>query len=119
MKYKANAKVNIFLKITGTRGDYHEILSRFVLVDNLFDELRFIPKKNDNEFELYGEFCCELKQNTIYKAYLGLCESNHKTKIKKFLNSHALSIDKKIPSFAGLGGGSSDAATFLLMIIAN
>ena len=43
--YKAYAKVNIFLKITGMRGDYHEILSRFMKVDNLYDELSFVLKK--------------------------------------------------------------------------
>jgi methyl-accepting chemotaxis protein len=44
-KYKAFAKVNIFLKITGTRGNYHEIISRFMKVENLFDELEFVKKE--------------------------------------------------------------------------
>jgi len=42
--YRAYAKVNIFLKIAGTRGDYHEIISRFMLVKNLYDELEFVKK---------------------------------------------------------------------------
>ena len=45
MHYKAYAKVNIFLKIVGTRGNYHELVSRFMIVSSLFDTLSFVPKK--------------------------------------------------------------------------
>ena len=44
--YKAFAKVNIFLKITGTYENYHKIISRFVRVPTLSDELSFIPKED-------------------------------------------------------------------------
>ncbi len=116
MRQKAYAKVNIFLKIVGMRGNYHEIKSRFVLVKNLYDELRLIPKEKDDEFELYGEFGCRLEQNTIYKAFVALCEAGYKTKVKKMFEKYALDVEKNIPSFAGLGGGSSDAASFMLMV---
>ncbi len=116
MKYRAFAKVNIFLKIVGTREDYHEILSRFVLVENLYDELNFLPKRDDVDFELYGNFGCKLEQNTIYKSYLALCNVGYKKELKDIFCSNALYVNKKIPSFAGLGGGSSDAATFLHMV---
>ncbi len=112
--YKAYAKVNIFLKVTGRRGDYHEILSRFVLVNELYDTLTFISKKND-DFVIEGAFNCETKQNTIYKAYLALLEATKSDSLERLMQSHAIKVEKKIPSFAGLGGGSSDAATYLLM----
>ena len=38
---KAYAKINVFLKVVGTRGGYHEIASRFVLRRELFDEISF------------------------------------------------------------------------------
>ena len=112
--YKAYAKVNIFLKVTGKRGDYHEILSRFVLVNNLYDTLTFISKEN-NDFVIEGAFNCETKQNTIYKAYAALLEVTKSEPLERLMQSHAIRVEKQIPSFAGLGGGSSDAATYLLM----
>ena len=112
--YKAYAKVNIFLKITGKRGDYHEILSRFVLVDDLYDTLLFVPKESE-DFVIEGDFNCETAQNTIYKAFKALLEATHSDALKRLMESHAVRVDKRIPSFAGLGGGSSDAATYLLM----
>ncbi len=112
--YKAYAKVNIFLKVTGRRGDYHEILSRFVLVNDLYDTLTFVAKESD-DFVIEGAFNCETKQNTIYKAYLALFEATKSDSLERLMQSHAIKVEKKIPSFAGLGGGSSDAATYLLM----
>jgi len=113
---RAYAKVNIFLKIVGKRGDYHEILSRFVLVKNLYDEMEFKQKKSSDEFELIGEFGCELKANTIYKAYISTCRAGYEKELKELFAHKALHVKKNIPSFAGLGGGSSDAACFLQMI---
>ena len=116
MIYHAYAKVNIFLKIVGKRGNYHELLSRFILVKNLYDELEFKDKQTDDEFELHGEFGCPLESNTIYKAYLSTCKAGYEKELKEFFTCKALHVKKNIPSFAGLGGGSSDAATFLHMI---
>lgn len=112
--YKAYAKVNIFLKITGKRGEYHEILSRFVLVNDLYDTLTFVPKENE-DFVILGDFNCETGQNTIYKAFKALLEATKAESLKRLMRSYAVEVEKKIPSFAGLGGGSSDAATYLLM----
>lgn len=112
--YRAYAKVNIFLKITGMRGDYHTLTSRFMRVDTLFDTLWFEPKSTP-EFEIRGNFDCDVRSNTIYKAYKYLLSATHSDKLSRWMEEHAVCVDKKIPSFAGLGGGSSDAATFLRM----
>ena len=114
MNYKACAKVNIFLKITGIRGDYHEILSRFMKIPWLYDELSFVAK-SDEKFEIIGNFNCTTEQNTIYKTYLALYEATKSKALVEFFKNNAVHVNKKIPSFAGLGGGSSDAATFLKM----
>ena len=112
--YRAYAKVNIFLKITAKRGVYHEILSRFVLVNDLYDTLSFKPKQ-DSAFQIEGDFNCETEQNTIYKAYLALLQASNSQALIQWMEAYSVHVDKKIPSFAGLGGGSSDAATYLLM----
>lgn len=114
IRYRAYAKVNIFLKITGMRGEYHTLSSRFMRLNSLFDTLWF-EKKSTPEFEIRGNFDCEVHSNTIYKAYKYLQSATRSEKLAIFFENHAVCVEKNIPSFAGLGGGSSDAATFLRM----
>jgi len=112
--YKAPAKVNIFLKITGRRGEYHEILSRFMIVEQLCDQLYFFPKETPG-FVIDGAFECTTEQNTIYKAYRALLEATGSAELERLMQTHGIGVNKHIPAFAGLGGGSSDAATYLKM----
>ncbi len=113
MKLFAYAKVNIFLKIVGIRENYHELISRFIRVKNLYDTISFEKKSTiSDKFELIGDFGCPTSSNTIYKAYQLI---SNLPKVKKFFKEHKVIVEKNIPEFAGLGGGSSDAATFLLL----
>ncbi|UCM99867.1 4-(cytidine 5'-diphospho)-2-C-methyl-D-erythritol kinase [Sulfurimonas sp. SWIR-19] len=118
-KYRAYAKVNVFLKITGKREEYHEIVSRFMRVDDLYDVLSFVSKKNvqakANEFKILGDFDCTTRQNSIYKAYKALKEATKNQALEELMRTYAVSVEKHIPAYAGLGGGSSDAATYLKM----
>ena len=117
--YKAYAKVNVFLKITGLRGDYHEIISRFMKVESLYDELTFINKEDLGEksetFCIVGDFSCDVQNNTIYKAYFALKKATESESLEQLMRTHGVEVKKNIPAFAGLGGGSSDAATYLKM----
>ncbi|MDR2081748.1 MAG: 4-(cytidine 5'-diphospho)-2-C-methyl-D-erythritol kinase [Campylobacteraceae bacterium] len=114
---KSYAKVNIFLKIIGVRGAYHEIISRFVRVDNLYDEMEFVQKPfHARGFELKGGFQCKTLKNTIYKAYILLKHAAKSTKMNDFFAEYALNVKKNIPTGGGLGGGSSNAAAFLLHV---
>ncbi len=81
---------------------------------HLYDELSFEPKDTSG-FILYGDFDCETKQNTIYKAYKALQDATQSDALAKLIDTYAIRVKKNIPSFAGLGGGSSDAACFLKM----
>lgn len=112
--YRAYAKVNIFLKITGKRDAYHTITSRFMRVSSLYDTLWF-EVKSTPEFEIRGNFDCDVGSNTIYKAYKNLLAVTRSDKLSNWMETHAVCVNKQIPSFAGLGGGSSDAATYLHM----
>ncbi|MFC2747693.1 MAG: 4-(cytidine 5'-diphospho)-2-C-methyl-D-erythritol kinase [Campylobacter concisus] len=109
---KSFAKINIFLKIVGTRGSYHEILSRFILCEQLFDEIYF--KKSDS----FAIECnnSDIKDNIIQKAIDELKRASFSNELDEFFSSHKIIINKNIPIGAGLGGGSSNAATFLLMV---
>ncbi|WP_456383026.1 4-(cytidine 5'-diphospho)-2-C-methyl-D-erythritol kinase [Hydrogenimonas sp.] len=111
MRIEAPAKVNVFLKIVGTRGGYHEIRSRFVRIDSLFDTLRFERKQKPSpSFELLSSEPLPVT-NTVSKAYDLLGEAA--PAVKKFFEVHRVLLEKSIPQGAGLGGGSSDAAAFL------
>lgn len=110
---KSYAKVNIFLKITGKRDSYHELASRFVRVKNLYDIVRF-EKANFDKFTLQGDFGCKTEQNTIYKAYLELSQLS--SKVQELFKNYKVTVKKNIPEFAGLGGGSSNCATFMIMV---
>lgn len=112
MTKKSYAKVNIFLKIVGIRDNYHLLVSRFVLVKNLFDKISFI-KKNVKTFTLEGNFSCPLEKNTVYKAYK---ELKNYDGVEDFFENNIVRINKRIPEFAGLGGGSSNCACFLNMV---
>ncbi len=114
MRQKAHAKVNIFLKITGVRGSYHELASRFCLVPRLYDEIAFVPAACKH-FTISGCGDVNTEDNTIYKAYRLLAEHTQSQKLHEFFSAHRVEVVKNIPSFAGLGGGSSDAAAFMHM----
>jgi len=114
-RIKAHAKVNIFLKITGHKDGYHTLLSRFVQVENLYDTISFVPCTCET-FTIEGCEGVPLESNTIYKAYKALNDYTGDLDILNFFYQHKVVVTKRIPSQAGLGGGSSDAAAFMRLV---
>lgn len=114
MQRRAYAKVNIFLKITGYKNGYHTLLSRFMLVKSLYDTISFVPA-DSKSFTIDGCDGIEIRSNTIYRAYEALLRQKPPKRLREFFRSHKVRVEKNIPSQAGLGGGSSDAAAFLLL----
>ena len=105
---KARAKVNLNLEVTGIREDgYHNIESVFQKI-NLYDEL-YIRKNKTNKLELQTNIS-ELnnEENIIYKAYQKMKETY------KNISGIYVKVNKKIPMQAGLAGGSTDCASFIL-----
>jgi len=110
MTQKAHAKINTFLKITGHQNGYHTLLSRFVKVPNLYDTISFVPQKCEG-FTIEGCDGVPVEVNTIYKSFVAM---KNKLKLETdFFHHHKIVVEKNIPSGAGLGGGSSDAAAFM------
>ena len=117
LEKKSFAKVNIYLKIVGIKDGYHLLNSRFMVINSLYDTITF-KKKSEfrDEFELSGKFSCKKEDNIIHKAYKALLEVDKiSKKVEKFFKTYSVNVQKNIPEFAGLGGGSSNAATFLKM----
>ena len=112
---KAHAKVNIFLKITGHKDGYHTLLSRFMRVEDLYDTIEFVPYECET-FTIEGCEGVPLESNTIYKAYKALNDHTGDLDILNFFYKHKVVVTKHIPSQAGLGGGSSDAAAFMRLV---
>jgi 4-diphosphocytidyl-2-C-methyl-D-erythritol kinase len=69
-------------------------------------------KTSRKAFDIIGDFGCNLESNTVYKAYRLIEKFNG---VNEFFKNYGVKIEKNIPEFAGLGGGSSNAATFLIM----
>lgn len=104
----APAKLNLFLHVTGRRADgYHLLESVFVPID-LADTVTLTPR-TDGRVRLLDpppgldeatELCCRAARalQAATGCRLGV----------------DIRVDKRIPQGAGLGGGSSDAATTLL-----
>jgi 4-diphosphocytidyl-2-C-methyl-D-erythritol kinase len=107
MKILSPAKLNLFLKVTGKRPDgYHELFSLMCCVslcDTLY--LQFGTEKIEIESS-HPQIPLD-KTNLAYKAAaLFLKTLGAKEGVK-------ITIEKSIPVAAGLGGGSSNAASVL------
>jgi len=104
----APAKLNLCLKIIGRRKDGYHNLQSIMMPIKLFDKLTFI-KRSDNKIKLHNQINnVTYFDNLIIKAaYLLQQQTNINYGVDIYLN-------KKIPIGAGLGGGSSNAATTLL-----
>ena len=103
IKIKANAKINLSLSVLGKREDgYHEldtVMQSISLYDTVYIE------KSDKITVECGEFGGE--DNIAFKAAAAFFKAS-------VINAGAkIKIEKLIPSAAGMGGGSADAAAVL------
>lgn len=110
-KAKAPAKINLYLDILGLRKDgYHDLKTIYQSI-RLADELFFtIKEKKDIELQCDNDEIPSDESNLVYKSAKHFFDF---TKVKKGIK---IEIRKKIPTKAGLGGGSSDAAATLFVL---
>jgi 4-diphosphocytidyl-2-C-methyl-D-erythritol kinase len=102
---RAPAKINWFLSVLGRRSDgYHDIVSPMQCV-SLFDVLDF---DESDRIELESEMDIPAEENLVYRAAALLREH------ASYKGGAKITLRKEIPSAAGLGGGSSDAAFTLI-----
>jgi len=112
MQVFAPAKVNLSLKILGRRDDgFHDIETLIVPI-SLCDEIKI--DKDDAKEGI--EFRCDDASVPQGDDNLAVRAAKTFVEAAKVKNGVAIELKKKIPHGAGLGGGSSDAATTLLAL---
>ena len=105
----APAKLNLFLHVTGRRADgYHLLQSAFVLLD-WCDTLHF-ERRPDGQLSREDLGVALPADDLVLRAARALQQHAGAT------DGAHIAIDKRIPSEAGMGGGSSDAASCLLAL---
>lgn len=103
LRLEAPAKLNLSLRVTGRRADgFHELDSTFVLLE-LADRLLLLPGCSGLRVEGLG--AADLPYDEENLAWRGL-----RAGLGADPDLACLTLEKRIPSRAGLGGGSSDAA---------
>ncbi|AAM67731.1 4-(cytidine 5'-diphospho)-2-C-methyl-D-erythritol kinase [Buchnera aphidicola] len=111
------AKINLFLYVTGIRSDgYHYIQSLFQFL-NYGDTLTIIPNTKGT-IELFTESnsLVNIKNSIITAAELLKEKALHSLGKKTSHFGAKIFLNKKIPIGSGLGGGSSNAATTLVVL---
>jgi 4-diphosphocytidyl-2-C-methyl-D-erythritol kinase len=106
MQWRANTKLTLSLRVLGRRPDgYHELDALAAIVDEPHDELSIIPGAHEAELLVepagsapHGE------ANLVWRTRAALC------------STAGLRLRKGIPTEAGLGGGSADAAAALRLL---
>jgi 4-diphosphocytidyl-2-C-methyl-D-erythritol kinase len=104
----APAKLNLFLHVTGRRGDgYHELQTVFQFI-SLHDVITLTNRTDQQIKRLTDWPCLPQKDDLMVKAAHALVAYSGVSA------GVDITIEKNIPMGGGLGGGSSDAATVLV-----
>ena len=110
-RWPAPAKLNLFLRITGRRADgYHTLQTVFRLLD--WGDVVHLRSREDGVIARVGagaEGVSEVDDLMVRAAKILQEESNGH-------QGADIGIEKKIPMGGGFGGGSSDAATVLVVL---
>lgn len=105
----APAKLNLFLHVLGRRADgYHELQTVFALID-LVDWID-VERRDDGQLHRRGDVVGDVQLDLALRAARLL---QQRTASRFGADIH---LSKRIPAGAGLGGGSSDAATTLIAL---
>lgn len=118
LRVKSHAKLNLFLHITGKRPDgYHDLQSVFCRLD-WHDTLSFSAAPHGAKLvTLTGAdgLTDTPEDNLITKAALALAKHSETTGIGTPFSVN-IALEKRLPTGAGLGGGSSNAAATLITL---
>ena len=109
MVLKSYAKLNLTLNVNKKlKSGLHNIQSIYCLI-NLYDEISIKKNRNrlSDQVSFTGPFSKDIKKsNNSVKKVLNLMRKN-----KIIHDYYSVKVNKKIPVYAGFGGGTSNAAT--------
>lgn len=112
----APAKLNLYLEIIGRREDgFHDLESCFVSV-SLYDTLRFRPSSAGLSLDVYDFNAARSEDVPADNSNLVLKAANALRECTGCTQGADIQLTKRIPSQAGMGGGSSDAAATLVTL---
>jgi 4-diphosphocytidyl-2-C-methyl-D-erythritol kinase len=111
----AFAKINLALHVAGRRPDgFHEVRTRLQSIA-LHDTIRLTRRAGDFRLTVHGAALPLGPENLAWRAAAAVwSELGHSGPVRDV----ELSIEKRIPVEAGLGGGSADAAATLALVAA-
>jgi 4-diphosphocytidyl-2-C-methyl-D-erythritol kinase len=110
---RAHAKINLDLRVLGTRADgYHEIRTVFQAI-SLYDTLTCTPRPGPFAIECSTAGVPLDESNLIWRAADALWRALRRAGPVRDV---AVRLEKQIPVQSGLGGGSADAAAALLAL---
>ena len=107
------AKINLFLSVTGRRPDgFHELSTLMACID-LYDRIVLTYTGNEIRLACNAPGIPEDESNLAFRAALQFQDAYHQHRGELPFTGLAIQLGKTIPAGAGLGGGSSNAATVL------
>ncbi|MBF0622757.1 MAG: 4-(cytidine 5'-diphospho)-2-C-methyl-D-erythritol kinase [Magnetococcales bacterium] len=109
-RFLAPAKVNLFLHVMGRRDDGYHLLRTVMTFFPLYDILEMDVGGNEVTLACHPPVTGNPEQNLVVRA-ARLLQKNCNCR-----QGVHISLTKNIPAAAGLGGGSSDAATTLMAL---
>ncbi len=108
MKLKAPAKINLALDVTGKRADGYHLLETVFQSVSIYDEITLDLTDTGNiDLTCSESFIPCNERNLAWKAAAAIIKETGTSK------GFRIHLEKHIPSQAGMGGGSSDAAAVL------
>ena len=110
MELRANCKINLGLDVLRRRADgFHELSTVMLPVKGLYDVVT-VDRAAQMSFDQRGiEVDCPMEKNLCVKA-ARLMQQRYG------VGNVAITLDKRVPFGAGLGGGSSDATAVIVAI---
>lgn len=103
LRLEAPAKLNLSLRVLGRRPDGHHLLDSIFVLLELADRLLLLPGCSGLRVEGHGAADLPLDADNL--AWRGL-----RAGLAGEPDLACLTLEKRVPAAAGLGGGSSDAA---------